>query len=143
MVAYVRRHRLPDASFGAVERAMGALGLSGVRRDKTLRTTIPAMDGIRAGDLLNLDFTAPAPNRVWVTDFTYVRAWARWVYVAFIVDVFSQRIVSWHAATSKHVDLGMTPLRMALWQRDRKATPRCPASSSTTATPGRNTPVCA
>lgn len=49
---------------------MGLLGLSGVRRDKGIRTTIPAKDGKRAGDLLDRDFTAPAPNRVWVTDFT-------------------------------------------------------------------------
>ena len=63
------------------------------------RTTIPAKDGHRAGDLLNRDFTAPAPNRVWVTDFTYCRTWAGFVYVAFIVDVFAQRIVAWHAAS--------------------------------------------
>ncbi len=46
--------------------------LSSGRRDKSIRTTIPANDGKRAGDLLDRDFTAPAPNRVWVTDFTYV-----------------------------------------------------------------------
>ena len=67
----------------------------------------------------NRDFTAEAPNRIWVTDFTYVPHWAGFVYVAFIVDVFAQRIVAWHAATTKPTDLVMTPLRMALWQRDR------------------------
>jgi putative transposase len=51
---------------------MRALGLSGVRRSKSIRTTIPAKDGKCAGDLLDRDFTAPAPNQVWVTDFTYV-----------------------------------------------------------------------
>ena len=92
MTALVRRTQLPAASAGSVDRAMRLLGLSGVRRDKHVRTTIPAKDGIRAGDLLNRDFTAPAPNRVWVTDFTYVRTWSpAWVYVAFIVDVYSQR----------------------------------------------------
>jgi putative transposase len=123
MTALVRRKRLPDASAGAVDRAMRVLGLSGVRRDKGIRTTIPAKDGRRAGDLLDRDFSAPAPNRVWVTDFTYVRTWAGFVYVAFIVDVFAQRIVAWHAATSKHTDLVMTPLRMAIWQRDRDGNP--------------------
>jgi transposase InsO family protein len=123
MTALVRRHRLPGASAGSVDRAMRLLGLSGVRRDKKLRTTIPAKDGRRAGDLLDRDFTAPAPNRVWVTDFTYVRCWAGWVYVAFILDVFGQRIVAWHAATSKEVDLVMTPLRMAIWQRDHDGRP--------------------
>jgi len=118
MTAYVRRHHLPHASWGAVDRAMRHLGLSGVRRDKTTRTTIPAKDGVRAGDLLNRDFSAPAPNHTWVTDFTYVRTWAGWAYVAFILDVFAQRIVAWHAATSKDVQLVDIPLRMALWARN-------------------------
>ena len=111
------------ASRGAVDRAMRTLGLQGVVRAKKLRTTISAADGTRAGDLLNRDFTAPAPNRVWVTDFTYVRTWAGFAYVAFIVDVFAQKIVGWHAATCKNVDLVMTPLRMGLWQRDRENHP--------------------
>lgn len=124
MTALVRRRRLPEASAGSVDRAMRTLGLSGVRRDKGVRTTIAAKDGKRAGDLLDRDFTAPAPNRVWVTDFTYVRTWSpAWVYVAFIVDVFSQRIVAWHASTSKATDLVMTPLRMAIWQRDHEGNP--------------------
>ena len=79
----------------------------GVRRTKGVRTTIPSKDGKRAGDLLDRDFTALAPNRTWVTDFTYVRAWAGFVYVAFILDVFAQKIVAWHAATSKDTDLVM------------------------------------
>ena len=70
MTAYLRRTAMPDASAGAVDRAMRTLGLVGVRRDKGIRTTIPAKDGIRAGDLLDRDFTAAAPNLVWVTDFT-------------------------------------------------------------------------
>ncbi len=126
MTAYVRRTGHSDASFGSVDRAMKALGLNGVRRDKGVRTTIPAKDGHRAGDLLNRDFTAPAANRVWVTDFTYVRTWAGFGYVAFIVDVFAQRIVAWHASTSKSTDLVMTPLRMALWERDRAGRPIVP-----------------
>ncbi len=123
MTAYVRRHHRPDASWGAVDRAMRMLGLSGARRDKTLRTTIPAKDGRRAGDLLDRDFSAPAPNHTWVTDFTYVRCWAGWVYVAFILDCFAQKIVGWHAATSKDVRLVDVPLRMALWARDREGHP--------------------
>jgi putative transposase len=85
-----------------------------------LRTTVPGKDGTRAGDLLDRNFTAPAPNRVWVSDFSYVRTWAGFAYVAFIVDVFAQKIVAWHAATTKTTDLVMTPLRMALWQRPRE-----------------------
>jgi putative transposase len=70
MTAYLRRTTAPEASAGSVDRAMRTLGLSGVRRDKGIRTTIPAKDGTRAGDLLDRDFTAAAPNRTWVTDFT-------------------------------------------------------------------------
>lgn len=126
MTALLRRTSVPDASPGAIDRAMRALGLRGVRRDRHVRTTIPTKDGVQAGDLLNRDFTATAPNRVWVTDFTYVRTWAGWVYVAFIVDCYSQKIVSWRAATSKHTDLVMIPLRIALWQRDRDGHPPVP-----------------
>ena len=94
-----------------------------MRRAKKLRTTVPDPDGKRAGDLLNRDFTASAPNRVWVTDFTYVRTWAGFVYVAFVVDAFAQRIVGCHASTSKKVDLVMTPLRIALWNKNAPETP--------------------
>jgi transposase InsO family protein len=96
---------------------MRILGVQGVRRGRKVRTTIPGKDGRRAGDLLDRDFTAPAPNRVWVADFSYVRTWSGFAYVAFIVDVFAQRIIAWHAATSKATELVMIPLRMALWQR--------------------------
>lgn len=119
MTALVRRS-LPGASRGSVDRAMRSLGLQGVVRAKGVRTTIPAADGRRAGDLLDRDFTAEAPNRTWVMDFTYVRCWDGFVYVAFVLDVFAQRIVAWNAATTKTTDLVTTPLRIALWQRDRE-----------------------
>ena len=118
MTSLVRRS-LPGASSGAVDRAMRTLGLQGVTRAKGIRTTIPGKDGRRAGDLLDRDFTALAPNRTWVMDFTYVRTWAGFSYVAFIVDVFAQKIVAWNAATTKGVELVDVPLRIALWQRDR------------------------
>jgi len=120
------RHSIPDATPGSVDRAMRSLGLVGVRRAKGVRTTIPAKDGRRAGDLLNRDFTAPAPNMKWVMDFTYVRTWTGFTYVAFIVDVFARRIVAWNAATAKDTDLVMAPLRMAIWQRDRDGHPIVP-----------------
>ncbi len=123
MTALIRRTTLPGASRGAMDRAMRTLGLSSIRRDKGIRTTIPAKDGIQAGDLLNRDFTAPRSDHTWVMDFTYCRTWAGWVYVAFIVDVYSQRIVDWHAQTTKHVELVMIPLRIALWERGRQGHP--------------------
>jgi transposase InsO family protein len=114
---------LPDVSYGSVDRAMKMLELKGIRRSKKIRTTIPAADGKRAGDLVNRDFTATAPNRVWVTDFTYVRTWRGWVYVAFILDVYSRKIVAWYASTSKDVQLVLIPLRMALTEREREGHP--------------------
>ena len=80
-------------------------------------------DGNRAGDLLDRQFRAAAPNRVWVADFTYCRTWAGHVYVSFIVDVFAQRIVGWHAATNRRTDLVLIPLQIALWDRDRAGHP--------------------
>jgi transposase InsO family protein len=122
MTALVRR-TLPTASPGSVDRAMKSLDLQGIRRAKGIRTTIRSKDGTRAGDLLDRDFTAPAPNRTWVMDFTYVRTWTGFVYVAFILDVFAQKILAWHATTRKDVELAMTPLQMAIWQRDREGHP--------------------
>lgn len=122
MTAFIRR-TIAAASWGAVDRAMRSLGLSGATRTKTIRTTIPAKDGIRAGDLLNRDFTACAPNRAWVTDFTYVRTWTGWVYVALIIDVFSKAIVGWNVQTTRDVTLVTTALRMAVWQRERQGHP--------------------
>ncbi|WP_182170001.1 IS3 family transposase [Flaviflexus equikiangi] len=123
MTALIRRTAIADASWGAIDRAMRFLGLSGVTRAKAIRTTIPGKDGNRAGDLLDRNFTAPRPDHTWVMDFTYVRTWAGFVYVAFILDVFSQRIVAWHAQTTMHANLVMTPLRMALWERERQGHP--------------------
>lgn len=115
-----------QVAFCTVDRLMCDLGRNGVRRGKTPRTTVPAKDGVRAGDLLDRAFTAPAPNRVWVADFTYVRTWAGFVYVAFVLDVFAQRIVGWHAASDKRTALVLTPLRIAQWDRDRTGRPVLP-----------------
>ena len=122
MTAYLRRlgH---EVSAGRVDRLMRMAGMNGVRRGRAVRTTIPAKDGLRAGDLLNRDFSADAPNTKWVADFTYLRTWAGFAYVAFVLDCFSQRIVAWHASTSKTTQLVLTPLRIALWDRDRHGHP--------------------
>lgn len=122
MTRWLRRQG-HQVAFCTVDRLMRDLGMNGVRRGKGVRTTVPAKDGRRAGDLLDRDFTAPAPNQRWVADFTYCRTWAGFVYVAFVVDVYAQRVVGWHAATTKVTDLVLTPLRIALWDRDRQGTP--------------------
>jgi putative transposase len=118
MTHHLRRQGF-DVAFCTTDRLMRDLGMNGVRRGRGVRTTIAAKDGHRAGDLLNRDFTAPAPNTRWVADFTYCRTWAGFVYVAFVVDVFAQRIIGWHAACDKRTGLVLTPLRIALWERHR------------------------
>jgi len=112
-----------QVAFCTVDRIMGVLGRNGIRRGKGVRTTVPRTDADRPGDLLNRQFRAEGPNRVWVADFTYTRTWAGFSYVAFIVDVFAQRIVAWHVATDKRTDLVLIPLRIALWDRHRQGHP--------------------
>ena len=102
-----------------VERLMRAGGLRGVVRGGIKRTTIGAKDGVRSGDLVNRAFTATAPSQLWVADFTYVRTWAGFCYVAFIIDVFSRIIVGWKADTSMRADLVTDTLEMAVWTRER------------------------
>jgi putative transposase len=117
MTAYLRRrgHRVARCT---VDRLMRDEGLSGVVRGRRHRTTIPGKDARRAPDLLDRDFTAAAPNRKWVTDFTYTRTWSGFVYVAFVVDCYPRAIVGWHAATVKDTAMVTTALKMALWRRD-------------------------
>jgi len=81
-----------------VARLMRALGIRGVVRGGKRRTTIPALGDQRPADLVNRDFTAPAPNRLWVADLTYVATWAGFCYAAFIIDAYSRAIVGWRIA---------------------------------------------
>jgi putative transposase len=102
-----------------VERLMRAADLHGVVRGRAKRTTIPGKDGVRAGDLVNRAFTATAPNELWVADFTYVRTWSGFAYVAFVIDVFSRMIVGWKADTNMRAALVTDTLEMAAWARGR------------------------
>lgn len=97
---------------------MGKLGISGAVRGKTRRTTVTDPSARRAPDLVKRDFTAVAPNRLWVADFTYCTTWAGTVYTAFVVDVYSRRIVGWRTATSMTTDLPLDALEMAIWARN-------------------------
>ena len=92
---------------------------AGAQRGRAHRTTIPGKDGVRAGDLVNRAFTATAPNQLWVADLTYVRTWAGFTYVAFVIDVFSRMIVGWKADTTVRADLVTDTLNMAAWARGR------------------------
>lgn len=118
MTSHLRRQGL-SASKRRVDRLMRQEGLNGMIRGRGVRTTIPDKHADRAPDLLERDFTAGTPNRRWVADFTYVRTWAGFVYVAFVIDCYSRAIVGWHAATTKQTPLVTTALRMGLWRRDR------------------------
>jgi putative transposase len=106
-----------------VERLMRELGITGAVRGRKVVTTIPDQQAERAPDRVDRNFVASAPNRCWVADFTHVATWAGVVYVAFVVDTFSRRIVGWSAATSKQTQLVLDSLEMALWQRDRDEHP--------------------
>jgi putative transposase len=103
-----------------IERLMRELGITGAVRGRKIVTTVQDRAAERAPDLVDRDFVAKAPNRTWVADFTHVAAWAGTVYVAFVVDTFSRRIVGWSAATTKHTELVLAAVEMGLWQRDRE-----------------------
>ncbi|GAB7033127.1 hypothetical protein JCM4914_45880 [Streptomyces platensis subsp. malvinus] len=106
-----------------VERLMRELGITGAVRGRRVITTLPGGQVDRAPDLLDRDFVAVTPNRCWVADFTHVKTWAGVVYVAFVVDTFSRRIVGWSAATVKETVFVLDALEMAVWQRDRDQHP--------------------
>ena len=101
------------------QRLMKSLGLKGIARRKIPRTTIAARPPDTRADLVQRDFTAAAPDRLWVADLTYVRTFAGWVYAAFVLDVFSRRIVGWQVSTSLRTDLALDALNMGLWTRTR------------------------
>ncbi len=75
---------------------------------------------IRPEDLLDRDFTAPAPDTRWVADITYVPTWVGFVYVAFVIDVYSRRIVGWRVSPTLRTDLALDALEMAIWQRQQE-----------------------
>lgn len=103
-----------------VERLMRDLQISGVRRGRSwVRTTISDHGAERPADLVERNFTADAPNRLWLADLTYVKTHTGWVYVAFIIDVFSRFVVGWQASRSLRSDLALDALEMAMFNRRR------------------------
>ena len=98
-----------------IQRLMASNGICGAkRRGKPWRTTISDPTAQKRPDLVKRDFTAQAPDRLWVGDFTYLRCWEGKLYFAFVIDVFSRRIVGWQLATHMRTDLVLDALRMAL-----------------------------
>jgi putative transposase len=100
-----------------IERLMRELGLHGARRGKKVRTTRPDAAAARPADLVRRQFSPALPDRLWVADFTYVATWAGMVYVAFVIDAYSRRILGWRAATSMRTSLVLDALEHALWTR--------------------------
>jgi transposase InsO family protein len=100
-----------------VERLMRAGGLQGAVRGRKFKTTIPDEAALRPPDRVDRNFTATRPNQLWVADLTYVATWQGFVYVAFVIDVFSRKIVGWRTAPSLRTDIALDALEQALWSR--------------------------
>jgi putative transposase len=112
----LHREQIPVARC-TVERLMRVLGLQGVVRGRSCRTTLSDDTAERPADRVNRQFTATRPNQLWVADFTFVATWAGFVYVAFVIDVYTRRIVGWRVASSMRTDLVLDALEQALWSR--------------------------
>ena len=101
-----------------VARLMRGLGLEGAVRGRAFKvTTIADAAAFRPADLVTRQFQATRPNQLWVADLTYVATWRGFVYVAFVIDVFSRRIVGWRASSSLRSDLALDALEQALYER--------------------------
>ena len=91
-----------------------------ITRAKGPRTTIPGTGPDTRPDLVDRTFRAAAPDQLWVADITYCRTFASWVYAAFVIDVFSRRVVGWQLSTSLRTDLALNALEMGLWSRQHQ-----------------------
>ena len=100
-----------------VQRVYRAMGLHGVVRGRRVTTTVPEPLAHRPQDLVQRNFTATRPNQLWVSDLTYVPTWRGFVYVAFVTDAYSRRIVGWRATTTLRTDLALDALEQALYDR--------------------------
>jgi len=102
-----------------VARLMRGLDLTGATRNRRVRTTFPTSFAVRPADLVERVFAAPAPDRLWVADLTYVWTRSGFCYAAFVIDAFSRRITGWRIAGSLHTDLALDALEMAIWSRGK------------------------
>ncbi len=93
------------------------MGLSGAVRGRKFKTTIADESAMRPPDLVDRNFSATRPNELWVADLTYVATWRGFVYVAFVIDVFSRKIVGWRTTNSLKTDIALDALEQALWAR--------------------------
>ena len=102
-----------------VARLMNVLGIEGACRGKYCITTIPDDSADKPLDLVNREFTAQRPNQLWVADITYVATWSGFVYVAFVIDVFSREIVGWRVLKTMQTQLILDALEQAFWARGK------------------------
>jgi putative transposase len=100
-----------------VERLMREMGLKGVVRGKGIKTTISDANAVCPLDRVNRQFSAERPNALWVADFTYVKTWQGFVYVAFVIDVFARYIVGWNVSSSAHTGFVLDALEQGLYDR--------------------------
>jgi putative transposase len=100
-----------------IARLMEVAGIYGVSRRKWITTTTRDRGARPAPDLVERNFSAPAPNRLWVADITYVSTWTGLLYLAVVLDAFSRRVVGWAMETHLRTELVLTALNMALGQR--------------------------
>ncbi len=114
----MHREAIPVARC-TVERLMAKLGIAGVRRGRRCVTTIPSEMADKPLDLVQRQFVADRPNQLWVADITYVATWSGFVYVAFVIDVFSRWIVGWRVLQSMQTELVLDALEQALWARGK------------------------
>lgn len=111
-----------DVGRDQVARLMRGLGIQGAVRTKRVRTTRPDPASARHPDLVRRDFTATAPNQLWVTDLTYVPTWAGVAYVCFIIDAYSRMIVGWRVAAHMRTTMVLDAIEMARWSRGTQLT---------------------
>jgi transposase InsO family protein len=106
-----------DVARCTVARLMKSMGLAGTVRGKPTRTTVSDKAASCPLDRVNRQFRAPAPNMLWVSDFTYVATWSGFAYVAFVIDTFARRIVGWRVSRSAHAGFVLDALEQALCER--------------------------
>jgi transposase InsO family protein len=106
-----------DVARCTVARLMRQMSLKGVVRGRSIRTTVSDAAAPCPRDRVNRQFTAPRPNALWVSDFTYVTTWSGFVYVAFVIDAFARRIVGWRVSRSARAEFVLDALEQALHER--------------------------
>ena len=106
-----------DIARCTVERLMRDIGIEGVRRGKKIKTTWPDKALPCPMDRVNRQFRATMPNQLWVSDFTYVSTWQGFVYVAFVIDTFANKIVGWRASRTQQTQFVLDALEQALHER--------------------------